>query len=446
MLKFAVTTLGCKVNQCEEKRISAMFAGAGFDETGLKDAADIYIINSCAITLQAEHKARQIASSIRGRSPEAVIVLAGCYASRLAGEMIKNIDLYVAQADKDKLLDICLEYIKKNRPQLGNAQNSGAPALAEDAPRPQYSGTPASRTRAQLKIQDGCKSFCSYCIVPYIRKNEYSMPPEEVIGEMVRLTAEGFTEIVLTGIHVGKYSVKDIYGADFGFEQLLKAVDLYPFSRDFRIRLSSIDPSELNERIIFLFKNSPRFVPHFHVALQSGSDRILKLMNRKYDRSEFMEKIKLIKDNIELPAITSDVIVGFPSETEDDFNDTYSLLDDLGFYDFHIFQYSDRPGTAASRMENKVGAAEKKLRSQKLHELKYKKNSIYYNDNIGREAVVIAETIVSRGADGTAVLRGHSERYIETTFSGTPDMAGKMVRVLMISPAQDGSGMLARLL
>ena len=446
MLKFAVTTLGCKVNQCEEKRISALFAGAGFSETDLKDSADIYIINSCAITRQAEHKARQIASSIRGRSPEAVIVLAGCYASRLADEKINNIDIYVAQADKDKILEICLQYLKENRPQSCKEQVSSDAAFPEGAHRSEVSGPPASRTRAQLKIQDGCKSFCSYCIVPYIRKNEYSMPPEEVIGEIDRLTARGFTEIVLTGIHVGKYSVKDIYGVDFGFEHLLKAIFMYPFSRDFRVRLSSIDPSELNERIIFLFKNSPRFVPHFHVALQSGSDRILKLMNRNYSRSEFIEKIKLIKDNIELPAITSDVIVGFPSETEDDFNDTYALLDELGFYDFHIFQYSDRPGTAASRMENKVGAAEKKARSKKLHELKYKKNSIYYKNNIGREAVVIAETIVSRDADGTAVLRGHSERYIETTFSGTPDMAGKMVRVLMLSPAEDGSGMLARLL
>lgn len=445
MPKFAVTTLGCKVNQCEEKRISALFAAAGFSETGLKDPADIYIINSCAITLQAEHKARQIASSIRGRSPEAVIVLAGCYASRLAGESINNVDIYVAQADKDKIVDICLRYLKENRPRSGD-DGAAADVEAESAHHDEISVPASSRTRAQLKIQDGCKSFCSYCIVPYIRKNEYSMPPEEVIGEIDRLTAKGFTEIVLTGIHVGKYSVKDIYGADFGFEQLLKAIDLYPFGRDFRIRLSSIDPSELNERIIFLFKNSTRFVPHFHVALQSGSDRILKLMNRKYSRSEFVEKIKLIKDNIELPAITSDVIVGFPSETEDDFNDTYSLLDDLGFYDFHIFQYSDRPGTAASRMENKVGAAEKKSRSKKLHELKYKKNSIYYNDNIGREAVVIAETVVSSASDGTSVLRGHSERYIETTFSGSPDMAGRMVRVLMLSPAQDGSGMLARLL
>jgi threonylcarbamoyladenosine tRNA methylthiotransferase MtaB len=446
MPKFAVTTLGCKVNQCEEKMISALFAGAGFSETDLKDAADIYIINSCAITLQAEHKARQIASSIRGRSPDAVIVLAGCYASRLAGETLKNIDIYVSQADKDKILDICLAHMKENPPRIRTVEAFGSAVLTDETHSVEFSAAPSSRTRAQLKIQDGCKSFCSYCIVPYVRKNEYSMPPEEVIGEIERITAKGFTEIVLTGIHLGKYSVKDIYGADFGFEQLLKAIYLYPFSRDFRVRLSSIDPSELNEQIIFLLKNSPLFVPHFHVALQSGSDRILKLMNRKYSRSEFVEKIKLIKDNIELPAITSDVIVGFPSETEDDFNDTYALLDELGFYDFHIFQYSDRPGTAASRMENKVGASEKKARSKKLHELKYKKNGIYYENNIGREAVVIAETVVSRGADGTAVLRGHSERYIETTFSGTPDMAGKMVKVLMLSPAEDGSGMLARLL
>lgn len=443
MLKFAITTLGCKVNQCEEKQISALFANAGFIQTGLKDAADIYIINSCAITREAENKCRQIASSIKKNFPECLIALAGCYATRLDDEKIKYIDLYIKQSDKDNILDICLRALK---------EKGDAPAVPPQEPAgcANHAAGPhcgfSSRTRAQLKIQDGCKSFCSYCIVPYIRNIEYSMPPEKVIGEIDRLSKEGYSEIVLTGIHIGKYSTLDVYSNPFGFEQLLKMIDLYPFTREFRIRLSSIDPAELSESIILLIKNSPRFAPHFHVALQSGSNRILKLMRRAYSRGEFIEKIKLIKKNIELAAITSDVIVGFPSETPEDFEDTYKLLDELDFYDFHIFQYSDRPGTRAFSMEGKIGAAEKKERSARLHKLKYIKNRMYYNNNSGREAFVIAEKIISTTSEGQAVLSGHTERYIEAVFEGTPDMIAKIVKIKLIAPSESNDGMNAVLI
>jgi threonylcarbamoyladenosine tRNA methylthiotransferase MtaB len=443
MLKFAITTLGCKVNQCEEKQISSLFINAGFGQVGLKDAAAVYIINSCAITREAENKARQIASSLKGRFPDCLIALAGCYTTRLNGEKIKHIDLYIQQCDKDKILDICLCSLEEKgfnpicRP---DASSGGAHHAA--GPHCGFS----SRTRAQLKIQDGCKSFCSYCIVPYIRNIEYSMPPEDVIGEIDRLSKDGYSEIVLTGIHIGKYSTRDIYSRPFGLEQLLKMIDLYPFAREFRIRLSSIDPAELSESMILLIKNSPRFVPHFHVALQSGSDRILKLMKRAYGRAEFIEKIELIKKYIELPALTSDVIVGFPSETPEDFNDTYKLLDELEFYDFHIFQYSDRPGTQAYSMKDKVEATEKKRRSAELHELKYKKNRMFYDGNAGREAFVIAEKIISTTSGGQAVLSGHTERYIEAVFEGLPDMIAKIVRIKLIAPSASNDGMTAVLI
>jgi len=443
MLQFAITTLGCKVNQCEEKQISSLFINAGFAQTGLKDAADIYIINSCAITREAENKARQIASSLKTRFPGCLVALAGCYATRLNGEKINHIDIYIRQRDKDKILDICLDALEEK-----NAVRAPLPAAARGGAQ-QAAGPHcgfSSRTRAQLKIQDGCKNFCSYCIVPYIRNIEYSMPPEKVIGEIDRLSKEGYSEIVLTGIHIGKYSTRDIYSNPFGLQQLLKMIDLYPFSREFRIRLSSIDPSELSESIILLIKNSPRFAPHFHVALQSGSDRILRLMNRAYSRGEFIEKIELIKKNIELAALTSDVIAGFPSETPEDFEHTYKLLDELEFYDFHIFKYSDRPGTQAYSMKDKIDAAEKKMRSAKLHELKYKKNRMFYDSNAGREAFVIAEKIISISPEGMAVLSGHTERYIEAAFEGSPDMIAKIVKIKLIAPSATSDGMTAVLI
>lgn len=425
--------------------MAELFRAAGFEQAGLRESADVYVINSCAITREAESKARQIASSVKGRVPGALVALAGCYATRLGGETLKNIDIYVAQEDKERIVEICMDYLKAaGRLESAPGRDAGG---ENDAPRNSAAVDADSRTRAQLKIQDGCRSFCSYCIVPYIRKNEYSMPPEEVIAAIGRLVAAGYREVVLTGIHIGKYCVKDIYGGAFGFEQLLKAIDLYPFGGDFRVRLSSIDPSELSERMILLMKHSPRFAPHFHVALQSGSDRILKLMNRSYGRSEFVEKILMIKENIELPALTSDVIVGFPGETEADFEDTYNLLDELDFYDFHIFQYSDRPGTAASRMDNKVDPDRKKERSKRLHELKYKKNRMYYERSAGREALVVVEKAAkAAGEDGTTILSGHTERYVEAFFEGDGSMAGKMVRVKLLAASPDRPGMLATLL
>ncbi len=437
-LKFAITTLGCKVNQCEQKQIASLFLDAGFLEVGLKETADIYIINSCAITREAENKARQIASSIKGRAANSVVVLAGCYATRLGGENIKNVDIYVSQAEKDKILELCMRYISEKNVCANHAQdgrNESVKSSEEDRREV------ASKTRAQLKIQDGCKSFCSYCIVPYIRTGEYSMPPEEVISQIEKLCASGYSEIVLTGIHIGKYALADIYGNAFGFENLLQALYLYPFKTPFRIRMSSIDPGELSEKIIYLIKNSSRFVPHFHMALQSGSDKILKAMNRKYTRAEFIEKLKLIESNIELAAVTSDVIVGFPGETREDFQQTYDLLNEFNFYDFHIFQYSDRPGTAASKLDGKIGASEKKERSMILHQLKYKKNSIYYKNNVGREALVIPEKILSRCDSGSVLLSGHSERYIETVFKGVADMIGKIVRVKLLASSKTIDGM-----
>ncbi len=444
MLKFSITTLGCKVNQCEENIISESFILAGFIRAGNGDKANIYIINSCCITREAENKARHIASSIKKRYPDAITVLTGCYATRLKDETINNIDIYVPQTDKPYIVDICIKKAAGALTKINELDINKTKQKKNTVKIPIKNKIPnvrtAFKTRAQLKIQDGCKSFCSYCIVPYIRNTEYNMPPSEVLESLERLGKMGYSEVVLTGIHTGKYHSSDIDSKDFNFERLLKTINLYPFSTDFRIRISSIDPSELSESIIMLIKNSRLFVPHFHLALQSGSDKILRLMKRAYDKNLFIEKLKIIKQNIEFAAITSDVIVGFPSETQSDFEETFDILNHFDFYDFHIFKYCDRPGTAASSMTPKVSEKDKKERSIILHKLKKEKNNLYYKTNSGREAIVIAEKITFN-SNGKAVLYGHTERYIEAAFEGTPDMLAKKIKVKLIEPAKNFDGM-----
>jgi len=438
MLKFAVTTLGCKVNQYEERLIVRAFTSGQMAEVTFRDDADIYIINSCAITKEAENKARQIASSVKGKKKECIVILAGCYATRLSGEEVKNIDILVGQADKNNIFKICIDFIRSSPSYSAMA---GRISTA-DAPAAKLS---YNRARAQLKIQDGCKNFCSYCIVPYIRNKEYSVPPAEVIEEIVSLNSEGYREIVLTGIHLGKYDALDIDGKKFGFEDLLKMLDIYPYPGELRIRLSSLDPSEVSEKIILLIKNSDVVVPHFHLALQSGSDKILKLMDRRYSREDFIEKIAMIEANIERAAITSDVIVGFPGESEEDFQQTFNLLNELPFYDFHIFKYCERPGTKAVGFEGKVSSDVKKDRSVRLHELKKKKNISYYEKNIGTPAKVIAEKVFI-DKNGGIWLAGHSERYIETLFKGGSDLIGRTLDVKMSAISDFHDGMLAELI
>ncbi|HNY11306.1 MAG TPA: tRNA (N(6)-L-threonylcarbamoyladenosine(37)-C(2))-methylthiotransferase MtaB [Candidatus Wallbacteria bacterium] len=441
MLSYAILTLGCKVNQYEEKVITESFSDYDFIRVAPEHEADVYIINSCAITSEAESKARQTAGRLKRNHPNSIIVLTGCYATRLGQETISCVDIYINQASKYNAGAICVEALaamdgiaeKFRRANVKKDNESGH----ERKIAPHAEGT---RSRVQIKVQDGCKNFCSYCIVPFIRNEEWSKPPETVLCEISDAFKAGFSEVVLTGIHLGKYNALDMDGKHINFEGLLKLIDLYAIANpSVRVRLSSIDPSEITEKIVLLIKNSTAFVPHFHLPLQSGSDKVLAAMNRKYDRKLFAEKIELICDNIDTPAITTDVIVGFPGETQEDFEETFSLLSELPFYDFHIFQYSDRAGTRASSMKPKVTPQEKKKRSELLHQLKKKKNEDFYRKNIGRNARVIVEkTMIS---EGKTFLEGHTERYIETIFEGSRDMIDKMITVRLTGVSETHDGM-----
>ncbi|MEZ7890239.1 MAG: tRNA (N(6)-L-threonylcarbamoyladenosine(37)-C(2))-methylthiotransferase MtaB [Candidatus Wallbacteria bacterium] len=446
MYKFAIMTLGCKINQYEENLIASDFMNAGFERVEFKEPADVYIVNSCSVTAEAESKARQHLHRAARENSAAVIILSGCYATRLNGEKIDSVDLLIRQNEKKDLFKIFLDYIKNSGADSGSSYEKAelCRKISEYiATNPvKYDGNKehktCSRARTQIKIQDGCKNFCTYCIVPYIRNVEWSKSPDDVLNEINSALKIGYYEIVLSGIHIGKYKSADIYGQPLTFEDLLKMIDIYGYNGRARFRVSSIDPSEITEKIVNLIKFSDVFVPHFHVALQSGSDRILKLMNRHYTSAEFTDKINMIAKSLDNPAITSDVIVGFPGETEEDFENTRNILEKLPFYDFHIFQYSDRPGTKASAMNEKISPDVKKRRSETLHDLKKKKNLEYYQKLVGRVSYVIAEKTINSG--GEVFLVGHSERYVETVFKGGEELIGKITKVKLteISNINDG--------
>lgn len=450
MLKYAIVTLGCKVNQYEENQIAASFERSGFVRASDDAPPDVFVVNSCAVTSEAESKSRQAASRARNRNPGALVILTGCYATRLGEKKLDFVDLFVGQELKEKTCEVMADMLAASRelsgrfPKLfrlaGRRAASAAPGGSPGAPG-RTGAARQERARAQVKIQDGCTNFCTYCVVPFIRNREWSRPPEEVIAEMDALAKAGYSEVVLTGIHLGRYESRDFAGRALRFEDLLKMIDLYDFSKKIRVRLSSIDPYDVSEKIVHIIKNSGVLLPHLHVPLQSGSDGILKAMNRKYSRSEFREKIQMIFDVLERPAVTTDVIVGFPGETREDFEETCNMLSAHPFYDFHVFQYSERPGTLAAGFSGKVPAAEKKCRSRELHDLKKIKNALFYEANIGFAAEVIPEKIVRTGKNGLALLSGHTERYIEARFEGAPRTLGEPVKVRLAGIAKDFDGM-----
>jgi len=450
VLKYSIVTLGCKVNQYEEKQIAASFERSGFIPAGEDESPDVFTVNSCAVTSEAESKSRQAAGRARKKYPEAVVVLTGCYATRMGDEKLESVDVYVGQDLKGKTCEVMLGVLEAAQGESKRFSRLLQMRREEECmKRPRTAdgtaGKPAGRARAQVKIQDGCANFCTYCVVPFIRNREWSRPAEEVLAEIDSLVRSGYKEVVLTGIHLGRYSSLDIANREVAFEDLLKMIDLYDFSDKIRIRLSSIDPYDISEKIVAIIKNSEIFVPHLHIPLQSGSDAILKAMNRKYSRTQYREKVGMIFAALERPAITTDVIVGFPGETQADFEDTYNLLNEFNFYDFHIFQYSQRPGTEAAGFSGKVPAQEKKKRSQSLHDLKKLKNASFYKANIGTIARVIPEKIAGGGNNAETLLIGHSERYIESRFAGDPETLGKIVEVRLTSIADDFDGMCAQL-
>ena len=405
-MKYYIINLGCKVNAYEAKVMSDLLTNAGFIKGSIDDA-DIYIVNTCFVTNVAEHKSFQMIRKVIKHKPKLVIVC-GCLSQMKEKEVlaIDGVDIVLGNKDKSKII----EYINNYKGKVSKIYDLTNTEF-EDMQLNNF-----DKTRAFVKIQDGCNNFCSYCIIPYTRGNVRSKKKEDVINEIKNLINYGHKEIVLTGIHTGNY-----HDADYDFANLLSDIVKIPNLK--RLRISSIEITEINNRVIDIIKNNDILVDHMHIPLQSGSDTILNLMNRKYDIAYFIDKINQLRKIRPLISITTDVIVGFPFETEDLFNETINNIKKINFTKLHVFPYSLREGTKASLMPNQIPETVKKARVQKLIALSKELEINYINKFLNQELEFIPETY----KDG--FLYGHTGNYLAIKTVGDRSLLNTIVKV-----------------
>jgi threonylcarbamoyladenosine tRNA methylthiotransferase MtaB len=420
MKTVAFYTLGCKVNQVETEQLKEDFIGHGYQVSDFNQPADVYIINTCTVTHVSDRKSRAIIRRAARTNPQALIVVTGCLAQTDPAQIaeIEGVNLVVGNARKQNLVKIIDSFIFKNN----EIQVMAGEITRHDIPETVIYSQHHKRTRAFVKIEDGCENFCSYCIVPHARGPVRSKPPDNVLAEVKQLILLGYREVVLTGINTGMYG-RDLSGWDLTrlLEYLLEELE-----GDFRIRLSSIEPLEISEHLIDLAASDKHICRHFHIPIQSGSDRILELMNRRYHRADYLELVKTITRRIPDAAITSDVMVGFPGETETDFEDTYNLIKQLRFFDLHVFKYSPRPGTPAANQEQQVSESEKQKRSEKLINLANAKQKDFLDHMIGKKVTVLIEKKIS---DNT--YSGISDNYINITTSCKNLIPGEFAEIVI---------------
>ena len=366
--KVALHNLGCKVNAYELEAMQEMLEKAGYEIVPFAPGADVYIINTCTVTNIADRKSRQMLHKARKMNPEAIVIAAGCYvqAQKNMENIDDAIDIVLGNNRKQDLLFV-LENYKKGSGQEKDLISLDKPVEYEEL---QLSST-GEHTRAYLKVQDGCNQFCSYCIIPYVRGRVRSRRKEEVLEEVLRLTKNGYQEFVLTGIHLSSYGVD----CEDNLLELIKAV--HEIEGVKRIRLGSLEPRIITEEFAQALGNMPKICPHFHLSLQSGCDATLMRMNRKYSAEEYLEGCRLLRKYFKNPALTTDVIVGFPQESEEEFEQSYKMIESVEFYETHIFKYSRRQGTRAAEMEGQVDEAVKTERSHKLIQLGKEKKQKY---------------------------------------------------------------------
>lgn len=398
----ALHNLGCKVNAYETEAMQQMLEEAGYEIVDFSQPADVYVINTCSVTNMADRKSRQMIHRARKQNPDAAVVAAGCYV-QTAGEEIKqdlSIDLLIGNNKKTELLPMLEQFFAEHTHTVDVIDiNDGVSDYEE-----MHLTRTGEHTRAFLKVQDGCNQFCSYCIIPYARGRVRSRDPQSVYEETRTLAQNGYHEIVLTGIHLSSYGV----GESFGLLELIRMVHDIPGIE--RIRLGSLEPRIITEEFVARLRALPKVCPHFHLSLQSGCDATLQRMNRKYTTAEYAHSCELLRRAYGHPAITTDVIVGFPGETEEEFAQTEQFLQQIRFYEMHVFQYSKRHGTRAERMPDQVSEPIKKERSARLLALEAAQSKEYRDYYIGKQQTVLFEEAVE--IDGARYMVGFTPEYV----------------------------------
>ncbi|ATP94629.1 tRNA (N(6)-L-threonylcarbamoyladenosine(37)-C(2))-methylthiotransferase MtaB [Bacillus altitudinis] len=418
----AFHTLGCKVNHYETEAIWQLFKEAGYERKDYESKADVYVINTCTVTNTGDKKSRQVIRRAIRHNPDGVICVTGCYAQTSPAEImaIPGVDIVVGTQDRHKLLGYIEEYRRERQP-INGVGNIMKARVFEELDVPAFT----DRTRASLKIQEGCNNFCTFCIIPWARGLLRSRDPEEVINQAQQLVDAGYKEIVLTGIHTGGYG-EDL--KDYNFAKLLKELDERVAGLK-RIRISSIEASQITDEVIEVLDQSDKIVRHLHIPLQSGSNTVLKRMRRKYTMEFFAERLTKLKKALPGLAVTSDVIVGFPGETEEEFMETYNFVKDHQFSELHVFPYSKRTGTPAARMEDQVDENVKNERVHRLIALSDQLAKEYASAYEGEVLEIIPEESFKE-QDGTHNLYvGYTDNYMKVVFEGTEDMIGRLVKV-----------------
>ena len=416
----AFHTLGCKVNHYETEAIWQLFKDANYERVEFETNADVFVINTCTVTNTGDKKSRQIIRRAIRQNPDAVVCVTGCYAQTSSAEImeIPGVDIVVGTQDRHKLLDYIQQFQDERQP-INGVGNIMKNRTYEELEVPYFT----DRTRASLKIQEGCNNFCTFCIIPWARGLMRSRDPEKVVEQATQLVNSGYKEIVLTGIHTGGYG-QDL--KNYNLAQLLRDLDTIEGLE--RIRISSIEASQLTDEVIDVIGNSNKVVRHLHIPLQSGSDDVLKRMRRKYTMAHFSERLTKLHQALPDLAVTSDVIVGFPGESEDEFQETYDFIVNHHFSELHVFPYSPRIGTPAARMDNQIDEETKNVRVHKLISLSNQLAKEYASKFEDEVLEVIPEEM----GEEPHTLVGYADNYMKVRFEGDDSLIGQIVKVKIV--------------
>lgn len=426
MKRVGFYTLGCKVNQYETEAISSIFENAGYQTVDFESEADVYVINTCTVTGLSARKSRQMIRKAKNLNPDAVVVAVGCYA-QVSPEEVKDIpgvNLVIGTKDRNRILEY-ISGLETGGESISRVEDIMAAREFEDLKLATY----RERTRAYIKIQEGCTQFCAYCIIPYARGPVRSRRPEDVLDEVKRLSDEGFQEIVLTGIHIASY------GRDIRDTSLMDIIPrIHEIDGIQRIRLGSIEPTTITPAFVEMAGSLPKLCPHYHISLQSGCDETLKRMNRKYTTGEYRHAVTLLREKVRDVVVTTDVMVGFPGETEEEFEKTYRFLKEIAFYKMHVFKFSPRKGTPAATFGEQVNPHDKEVRSDKVLRLSEENGRKYNASLLGRETDVLFEQ-EANGMKG--FMEGLTANYIKVVCKGDNSLRGKICGVKLMEPVDD---------
>ncbi|MDD6305368.1 MAG: tRNA (N(6)-L-threonylcarbamoyladenosine(37)-C(2))-methylthiotransferase MtaB [Clostridiales bacterium] len=425
MKKAALHNLGCKVNAYETEAMQQILEAAGYEIVPFTEKADVYVINTCSVTNMADRKSRQMLHKAKKTNPKAIVVAAGCYVQTKEAEssLDESIDIVIGNNKKHELVELIEKYERNRLTEETKEPKKTKSVVDINHEKQEYEKLriekTAEHTRAFLKVQDGCNQFCSYCIIPFARGRVRSRKAEDVLEEVKRLAKRGVKEVVLTGIHLSSY------GVDTG-DHLLHLIEMVHEVEEIkRIRLGSLEPRIVTEEFVKRISQLEKICPHFHLSLQSGCDTVLARMNRRYDTAEYEAGCDLLRKYFVHPAITTDVIVGFPGETEEEFQITKEYLERIHFYEMHIFKYSKREGTKAAVMADQVLEQEKTRRSGILLELEKKMSEEFRNDYLGKQVTVLLEEEVE--LDGKTYFTGYTKEYVKVAYETGKDMTNQFI-------------------